>query len=416
MQSQTAKPVQRVLLVLQSTAIGGMETHAVDLAAEYTRRGLVVAAIVPEHTNFDPLAERFRLAGARTTRLDTDARAGRTAQFARLRLLVRECRGWRPDVVHLHTGGATGGFAVIALARLVSAAIVLSTEHDVPAPGPGSRRRVERYVMDRLSHALVAVSRRNASLRMQRLGARHRSFAVVLNGVPVPSCGPPEQGANRRCVRGQLGIDESTEVIGSVVRLAEGKGLEDLLRAFALLPSVPRCVLLLVGDGPMRSELERLARDLGIAGDVIFAGHQTEPAPFLDAMDIFALAVPAGSMSVALLEAMARGLTPVITFCGPEEAVIPDRTGLGAPPNDPQGLAAALACLVADPAMRSRLGLAAAAHVRRHFSVQRVADDLLDVYTVARSGHVPRGLRASAPPDAFPGFRGETTPIGEATH
>ncbi len=230
-------------------------------------------------------------------------------------------------------------------------------------------------------------------------------FAVVLNGVPIADTPPRERAANRTRVREEYGILPGTVTLGCVVRFSADKGLDDLVRAFAIARQGRPCALLLVGDGPVRPEVEALARDLGVGEDVVFAGEQANPAPFFDAMDAFVLAVPAGSMSIALLEGMVRGLPPVITFCGPEEAVIDGETGLGAPPRDPDGLARVLARLIDDAALRRRLGDAAAAHVRAHYSAARVVDDLVDVYTHARGGELPPRLRADAPPDPRPGDR-----------
>jgi glycosyltransferase involved in cell wall biosynthesis len=137
------------------------------------------------------------------------------------------------------------------------------------------------------------------------------------------------------------------------------------------------------------------AGELGIADRVIFAGHRDDPASFLDAMDLFVLPVPAGSMSIALLEAMARGLAPLITFCGPEEAVVAGESGYCAPPRDPDGLARSLTAALLDAAALRNMGERAACHVRRHFSVARVADDTLEVYTAER-GAIPMRLRLPA--------------------
>jgi glycosyltransferase involved in cell wall biosynthesis len=161
--------------------------------------------------------------------------------------------------------------------------------------------------------------------------------------------------------------------------------------------------LLLVGDGPLGPSLEEQARQLGISDDVLMPGYFENALPFLHAMDVFVLAVPAGSMSIALLEAMSQGLPSVITFCGPEEAVIPEETGLCAPPSNPAGLAVSLARLVADECLRVRLGRAASAHVRRHFSIARVADDLMDVYQTRQRATVPPRLRADGLPNPRPG-------------
>jgi glycosyltransferase involved in cell wall biosynthesis len=398
---------ERILFVLQSadppTSVGGMEALCVDLARAFCRRGLAVAAIIPETTVFDTLMARFLDAGAEVERLNTDARRGRAAQIGRWWRLVRFMRRWRPDVVHLHTGGATGGLALVATARAVTRATIAVTEHDVPDVNPTGRDRFVRYMLDRMTHATIAVSRRNASLRRARLGAIPAKFAALLNGIDVPDAPAGTRTANFLRVRSELGIDSDAVVVGSLVRLAEGKGLDDLVRAIALAREDCPCELLLVGDGPLRGRLEALAADLGVRDAVRFAGHQRVPEPFLDAMSIFALSVPAGSMSIALLEAMARGLPPVITFCGPEEAVIPEETGLCAAPNDPVALAAALHRLADDADLRLKLGGAAEQHVRRHFSIDRLADDLMQVYTSGGQDSLPDRLRADAPPNRRPG-------------
>jgi glycosyltransferase involved in cell wall biosynthesis len=396
----------RVMFVLQTTAIGGMESHCVDLAAEYVRRGIDVMAVVPRDSAFDTLGERFGSAGCAVERADTDSRSGRWQQARQLLRFTRRARRFAPNVVHLQTGGATGGTAVVLLARALGAAAIV-TEHDVPSEIVPARVRLSRLVLDRLTHVLIAVSRRNARLRSERIAPMADKFAVVLNGVPLPDLDAATRLANRHAVRQEYGIGAERVLLGSVVRLADGKGIPVLLDALARLRDDGHdCDLMLVGDGPLRGELERQCASLGISGAVRFAGNQRQPGKFVDAFDAFVLPVPAGSMSIALLEAMARGVTPAITFCGPEEAIRPDQTGICAPPNDPIGLAQALAPIVADAALRDRLGAAAAEHVRKHYSVARVADDALDLYRVASGAKIPSRLRADAPADARPGDRG----------
>jgi glycosyltransferase involved in cell wall biosynthesis len=398
-------PVRRVLYVLHPVAIGGMETLCVDVSAELIERDIQVCAVLPEPRTFDPLAERFAAAGASVRRIDTTPRYGRTGQIRRLMRFARLLREWRPDVIHLHTGGAAGGLAVVMVARAQSDATVVITEHDAPDKHPPRYHRLGRPILDRQLHALVSVSRRNAMLRRRRLGVGTARYATILNGVPLHTPSPVERAANRERIRGQLDLAPGTLVVGSLVRLASTKGLDDLLRAFAILRGQASVDLVVVGEGPLRPELERLARQLGVHGAVHLPGFFSDATPFLDAFDVFVLAVPSGSMSIALLEAMARGLPSVITFCGPEEAIIPERTGLCAPPNDPEGLAHALARLVGDAELRAWLGINAATHVRRHFSIGRVADDLLELYSESRRGRVPARLRADAPPNAYPGCR-----------
>jgi glycosyltransferase involved in cell wall biosynthesis len=387
--------VQRILLMLPSIQLGGMETHCIDLALEFHRRGMHVAAVIPDDPKLEALESAFRGAGAQVCRLDLDARNGRAAQLRSWPGLVRAIRTWQPDVVHVHTGGPSGGVSLVAAARCAGVPTMVLSEHDVPDETLPRRQRVLRRWMDAWTHALVSVSNRNAGLRAARLGAPADRFAVVLNGVPCATVTPSEQLEHRAAIRARCGLGEDVVVVGSLVRLVEGKGLRDLLHAFAIVAGEVDCKteLLVAGDGPLRNELQQLSTRLGVAARVHLVGHQPEPAPFLDAMDVFVLAVPTGSMSIALLEAMARGVTSIITFAGPEEPVIDELTGLTAPPADPPGLARVMRRAVLDTDLRTRLGAAGAAHVRWHYSVKRVADDLLDVYDAAHARRVPPKLR-----------------------
>ena len=393
-----ARSIGRVALVLQSTSLGGMETHCADLAAEFVRQGLEVIVVLPPTGLYDDLAARVEAAGAGVHRITSDATAGRAFQARGLLRLTRILRKWHPDVVHLHTGGGTGGLALVFVGRMLTSQAIVITEHDVPVESPGLRQRAARKALDQLADAIVAVSRRNARLRMKRIPPPARKLAAVLNGASTADIPPTNaRQDNRRRLRSLLKIDSEGIVIGSLVRLADGKGLHELIRAFAIARADHPATLLLIGDGPLRAQLEALAADLGAADHVRFAGQQVKATPYLDAMDIFVLAVPAGSMSMALLEAMARGLPSVITYCGPEEPVIDCQTGLCAPPSDPQGLAEVLVRLSGDPELREKLGRAGEAHVRRHFSVERVAADLLELYGTCRSGRLPDRLSASVP-------------------
>jgi glycogen synthase len=402
--------IRRVLYLLPAIEVGGMESFCADQAHELIRRGCQVRVVLPHHPNFDVLVDRFESAGARVHRMYIypERRKGVPAPdllYIRdlLTKLVPLMRTWKPDVIHLHRSSLVGGMPALVLARLLTDAAVLYTDHDVPFPDLKSRYRLSTKIMDRAVHGILAVSRRNSYLRLERVGAVRHKFASILNGIPIRESTAQERAANRARIRAAWSIPSDRLVIGCVVRLVKMKGLETLIDAFAQLHARRDATLLLVGDGPLRGELEERVEQRGLTGSVHFAGFHADPFPYFDAMDVFALAVPAGTMSIALLEAMGRGLAPVITFCGPEEAVIHEETGLCAPPNDPDGLAAALIRLADDTPLRLRLGRTAASHVRTHFSMARVMDDHLEVYTAVREGAVPTRLRGDGPPNPRPG-------------
>jgi glycosyltransferase involved in cell wall biosynthesis len=268
-------PPRRILLVLQSTAVGGMEAHCRDLAREFTSRGIAVQAVLPPPTEFDQLASDFESSGVTVSRFHTDSRSGRILQAPDWLRFVFLLRRFQPDVVHLHTGGSTGGLAVASATRLLSSATMVVTEHDVPLPHrTGFIDRLAKNLMDFLCHAVVSVSRRQATIRHEKIGGTTSKLVTVLNGVPVKPIDASEVMRNRDSVRSDLGLAKDARVLGSVVRLDEGKGLDTLIASFAQVRQSLDCELLLVGDGPLRGVLEAQARDLGVDGYVHFAGFQ----------------------------------------------------------------------------------------------------------------------------------------------
>lgn len=162
-----------------------------------------------------------------------------------------------------------------------------------------------------------------------------------------------------------------------VGRLAAVKGVPVLLEALARLRADdPEVTLTLVGDGPERGWIEARIAALGLAGAVTVTGYlgQGEVAAELAGSDIFVLPSFAEGVPVVLMEAMATGL-PVVTtrIAGIPELVEDGVSGLVVPPGDAAGLAGALATLLADPALRDRMGAAGRAHVVAEHDIAKEA-------------------------------------------
>jgi rhamnosyl/mannosyltransferase len=168
-----------------------------------------------------------------------------------------------------------------------------------------------------------------------------------------------------------------------VGRLVEYKGVDVLLRALA---GVEHARAVLVGDGPRRAALEELTADLGLAERVAFAGEVSDErmAELYAACDLFVLpsVTRAEAFGVVQLEAMAAGKAVVSTAVptGVPWVNQHERTGLIVPPGDVPALRAAIQRLLADPALRERMGREGRARVARDFTPARMIDQMLALY------------------------------------
>ena len=137
---------------------------------------------------------------------------------------------------------------------------------------------------------------------------------------------------------------------------------------------IPAAHLLLIGDGPLQRDLESLARELGIASSVHFAGYQSDTAPYMQAMNLFALTSRSEGMPQSILEACIAKI-PVIAsnVGGIPEVIRHDQTGLLFPPGDHAALAGAIIELLGNPVRARALAENAHGFVESTFDIRRMA-------------------------------------------
>jgi glycosyltransferase involved in cell wall biosynthesis len=194
---------------------------------------------------------------------------------------------------------------------------------------------------------------------------------VIPNGVDSSRFSPARRHSPEGPVR-----------IGVAGRIVFQKGVDVLLNALSRMPSCAQVFLEVIGDGPARPALERLARGLGLDDRVRFVGWKTPPEmPGLyRQLDAFVLPSRDEGMPNVVLEAMATGLPVVATrIAGNEELVIQGETGFLVPPEDSDTLATTLTTLVPDPSLREHMGAAGRALVEERYTWARVAERYLDV-------------------------------------
>ena len=192
----------------------------------------------------------------------------------------------------------------------------------------------------------------------------------------------PFSAEERAAARARFGLAEERPVFVAAGRLAPQKNHALLLDAFASVRvKLPRALLLLAGDGPLRGALDAQARTLGLGGSLRFVGFQEDVRDVLAAGDVYVLSSRYEGLSLSLLEAMACGLPCVSTFYpGADEALEDGMNGRLVPPDDVPAFAAALKELGANPTVREVLGRAARESVEDRFSADATAARLTTIY------------------------------------
>jgi glycosyltransferase involved in cell wall biosynthesis len=214
---------------------------------------------------------------------------------------------------------------------------------------------------------------------MSSAGVCPDRIKLIMNGV---SFADPPNSIQSSTVRRTLGVSDGSYVIGCVASLIPVKAHTDLLNAFArLIKIIPDSLLLLVGDGPLRSDLELMAQNLGLQDTVKFLGYRSDARELYSAFDVFALISHSEGLPMAMLEAMAAALPVVVSAVGAIPAVItPMKNGLLTTPGDIDGIANILICLGNQHELRKMLGKCAYNDVVSQYSVQRMARDYEQVY------------------------------------
>jgi sugar transferase (PEP-CTERM/EpsH1 system associated) len=358
-----ARPA-RILYFSHSLGIGGLEVLLLELARRVDRKRFATAMCVMESGG--GLEKEFLAAGIPV--FHCSKKEGKDV-FLPLRL-ARLMR--REETAILHSNNYSPWIYGVLARKLVRGVRQVHTEHSNVDEGRSVALWAERQAA-RSTQALVADAGIVRAVLESRAGIPSRRVEVVYNGVDVDRYRPREEGS-----RDQLRI-----TVGIVARLVPVKNHALLLRAFKEVrdggPAGVR--LLVVGDGPLREELEALARSLELGDSVRFLGFRRDIPEILRSLDVFVLCSNSEGHSLTLLEAMASGLPVVATDVGGNGEVVREGVnGSLVPPGDTGALAAALKELIAEPERARALGRAGRQDVERRFSLTAMTERYEKIY------------------------------------
>jgi glycosyltransferase involved in cell wall biosynthesis len=373
--------------VVHSLQVGGSERLACQLARRIDP-ALVRTSVCAVDCG-GPLAEELTKAAVPFHIM------GRGPQFE-WRLIPRFYRLFRRTGVQIaHTHHLTQLIYAGLSARLTGA-LLIHAEHDYLSLESPRRTRLLR-LLGTLCHRVVAVGDQIGSFLTDHVGLPPSRVVVIRNGVDLERYSP-----DRRIPRAALGLPASGRLVGTVARLDPLKDPSSLLRAFRiLLPAHPDISLVLVGDGALRSELEALARTLGIRDRVVFLGSRHDVADLLPHLDVFALTSISEGLPFSILEAMACACPIVATTVGDIPRLMGDGVaGITVPPAQPEVLANGMATLLKSPDRAAALGRAARTLIQDHYdlddTIARYQAMYCELWAGRRNGHIKAALGESA--------------------
>ena len=358
----------RVLLVIPTLDASGAEKQFALLTSRLPRDRFEPHVVAL--TRSGPYERMIRDADVPVTVLGKRFKAD-PVTWTRLRRLVRHLR---PDVMH------TWLFAANAYGRLVahgeSAPAVIVSERCVDSWKSGWQLWLDRKLVRRTA-ALVGNSESVSDFYFQQ-GVPAEKVVTIPNGIDVPTIDRTQRAGVLR----ELGLPTDARIVACIGRLAKQKRIDVLVWGMQLLRQLsPNVFHLIIGDGPERARLERLAEHFTCHDVTRFLGHRNDVSRLMSCIDVLWLASDFEGQSNSVMEAMAAGL-PVIASDIPanRELITNGETGYLVRPGDSVAFAQYADRLLADPKLANRLGESARHRIVAEHSVEAMVEAYASLY------------------------------------
>jgi glycosyltransferase involved in cell wall biosynthesis len=381
----------RLVRVIARLNIGGPAIQAITLTRLLEPRGyttrLVRGTEGDDEGSMDYLAAELGVSPTLIKSIRRDPGPGDFEALGRLAWIVRRDR---PQIVHTHTAkaGTLGRVATLLAFPLASRRPVLIHMfhgHSLTGYFDSHTARlfleIERWLARR-TDALVAVSEevRNDLIRLGV--AEPERFSVIPLGFDLGRFTDDAGRFERRAaVREQWRIAPEAEVVTLIARLVPIKRVDRFLRIAARLAQRPGVRFVIVGDGELRDQLAVSNEARGLGDRLVWAGFRCDMPDVCFASDLVVLTSDNEGTPVSLIEAQAAAVPVIGTDVGGvRSAVLDGRTGLVVEMQDEPGFARAVETVLGDPALAQQMARSGREHASASFSVQRLVDDVDNLY------------------------------------
>jgi glycosyltransferase involved in cell wall biosynthesis len=364
----------RVLLFTDSFIRGGTERQFVRLVRNLDRSRYDIRIACLQRRG--PLLTEIETLGMPITEFPINSLYNlRTAK-----LFIRLVRFLRRERIHvLHAFDFYADVFAVPAARIAGVPVVLASRRELLDLRSLWQRRAVRFAC-RLATGVVVNSRAAGADLLNTDPSGEERVHVIPNCIDLQHFRP---SMPRNEVRSILGFGADSPLIGTLCNLRAEKNVEMFLQAARQVQlTFPESRFVIVGDGPERERLQRLADELGLSGAVLFLGDRGDVSDLLGALDLFVLTSRTESFPNAILEAMSVGCPAVATLVGGvAELVREGENGFLVPPGESGTLAERIIELLRDPARRQAMGRAGRLRVKREFLAGQVSKRLQDLYS-----------------------------------
>ena len=349
-----------ILHAIDTTGPGGAETVFLDLTENLTLDGYRSFAVIKGPGWVE---DQLKARGIHYYIV----KPGGSFSLSYYRELIRIVRENNVKLIQAHLLGSTLTYSIIALLLRIPLVATLHGRVDV---NPKERLIYLKNLIMRLGvKRLITVSRDLAEYVEARGLFNTGDIRVIYNGVDVDKYSK----SSLTDVRRQLLLDDKAILIGSVGNIRPAKAYHILIEAAAtVINDNPLVHFVIAGHKKpeLMAQLDDQINRAGIASNIHFIGFQQDSAAFLGQMDLFALSSSSEGFSISTIEAMATGLTVIVTRCGgPEEIVSHGKNGFMVPANDAGALARGIIDLLNDDGLRKRLSSNGQLHARATFAM-----------------------------------------------
>jgi glycosyltransferase involved in cell wall biosynthesis/2-polyprenyl-3-methyl-5-hydroxy-6-metoxy-1,4-benzoquinol methylase len=364
----------KLLLVIDNLEFGGGERGFLQLASGLKDRFEIYFAATPGGR----LESELNRLGIRFYPLDMRRRLS----FKPIYQINNIISSNKIDLVH--SQGARADFYSRVAGRVAGAPHILSTIQ-MPVEGfdVGPLRKIIYRLLDQFSERFVGrfivVSDSLKKILTEGRGIPTQRVVLIYNGIEVDKYHPDLEETSPR---NNWKIPPNVPLIAAIGRMVWQKGFEFLIRAMPnIIAASPETRLLLVGDGPLRIELEDLAKQLNVFDKIIFTGFRSDISQILSTVDVLAVPSLLEGFPMIILEGMAMAKPIVATkIQGITEQLTEGKQAILVPPRNSDALSDALLKLIQDAKLASMLGIAARRKVENYFSVEKMVEETDKVY------------------------------------